>query len=61
MDQFTFNIGASVRISVSGEEGIVKGRADYGGTRPQSYLVDYKAADGRAVSAWWDLDQLETA
>jgi hypothetical protein len=52
MKSFKFNLNASVSIAASGEAGEVVGRAEYA-VAENSYLVRYKAADGRAVEAWW--------
>lgn len=49
---FKFNLGQAVVIDCSGETGQVVGRAQYL-SGEQSYQVRYKAADGRAVEAWW--------
>ncbi len=49
---FTFDLGASVTIVASSERGEVVGRAQYAASE-DSYFVRYKAADGRAVEAWW--------
>ena len=49
---FKFNLGQAVIIECSGETGQVVGRAQYL-SGEQSYQVRYKAADGRAVEAWW--------
>lgn len=47
-----------VKSCVSDEFGEVKGRAEYS-THENSYFVHYKAADGRAVSAWFDESDLD--
>ena len=47
-----FELGCAVVIVASGEKGEVIGRAEYL-KGEDSYLVRYKAADGRAVEAWW--------
>lgn len=44
-------------IAASGEEGQCIGIAVYT-NRQTNYLIRYKAADGRAVEAWWDEDAL---
>jgi hypothetical protein len=49
---FRFILDASVAIAVSGEQGTVIARAEYLNAE-NHYLVRYKAADGRAVEAWW--------
>lgn len=52
VDSMQFNLGDAVKILESGEQGRVVGRAEYEYAEP-GYLVRYKAADGRAVEAWW--------
>lgn len=54
---FKFGITQLVQSRVSDESGEVKGRAEYS-THENSYFVHYKAADGRAVSAWFDESDL---
>jgi hypothetical protein len=58
MREFEFSLGEPVVITVSGEAGEVIGRADYAASE-DCYLVRYKAADGRAVEAWWSTGALE--
>lgn len=52
-----FCIGAAVAIEVSGEVGVVIGKAEYleGGTQ---YQVHYKDANGCAKTEWLCLTQL---
>lgn len=57
---FKFNLGEKVTVDVSGETGEVLGRAEYT-TSANNYYVRYRAADGRAVEAWWQEDALKTA
>ncbi|WP_140920813.1 hypothetical protein [Limnobaculum xujianqingii] len=57
---FKYPLGAIVKIKVSGEEGHVKGRADYAMTENQ-YYIHYQANDGRAVSVWFDESDIEPA
>lgn len=57
---FKYNLGDKVKITISGESGEVIGRAEYTATNPQ-YFVLFKAADGRAVTAWWEADFLSAA
>lgn len=54
----TPNLGDTVRINCSGETGTVIGKAEYSESNP-TCLVRYKAADGRAVEAWWQASALE--
>lgn len=60
MKKFKFDLSATVRIAASGEAGTVVGRAEYA-TSENSYLIRYKAADGRATEAWWQESALEDA
>jgi hypothetical protein len=57
MTVFKFKLGEPVKIDISGEIGQVIGRTEYVATAP-SYLVLFKAADGRAVTGWWEADFL---
>lgn len=50
---FRFQLGQQVSIAVSGEQGSIKGRAEYRASA-QQYLIHYCAADGRAVDAWFE-------
>lgn len=58
MKSFRFELGDQVAISVSGEKGQIKGRAEYQ-TAENAYLVRYVKADGCAVEAWWDETALQ--
>jgi hypothetical protein len=49
---FKFNIGDKVKLNASEEAGEVIGRAEYSYC-DNSYLIRYRAADGRAVESWW--------
>ncbi len=49
-----FALCAPVTIKVSGETGEVTARAEYASRAEPTYLVRYKAADGRATEQWWD-------
>lgn len=55
---FKFEISQLVMLRVSDEYGEVKGRAEYS-THENAYFVHYRAADGRAVSAWVDESDLD--
>ncbi|WP_254363484.1 hypothetical protein [Pectobacterium carotovorum] len=46
-----------VAVGVSGEQGNVKGRAEYE-TYPNSYYVHYLAADGKATERWFDESEI---
>jgi hypothetical protein len=56
---FKFELGQKVKVSISGEVGFVKGRAEYQHLQNQ-FFVHYKAADGRATDAWFDESELDT-
>ncbi len=54
---FEFNLGQSVKLIGSDEQGYVVGRAEYQESSP-SYFVRYRAADGRLTEAWWPASAL---
>jgi hypothetical protein len=60
MAEYRFELGEPVKIDISGETGEVIGRAEYMATSMQ-YLVLLKAADGRAVTGWWEAEFLSSA
>jgi hypothetical protein len=49
---FKFSIRQIVTIEASGEQGQVIARAEYD-EAANSYLLRYRAADGRACEQWW--------
>lgn len=51
-NNFVFDLLQYVEIDASKESGIIIARAEYA-TSENSYLVRYKANDGRATEAWW--------
>lgn len=53
----SYKLGDNVELSISGEPGIVIGRAEYLHSTPQCY-VHYKQADGCATSDWFYEEQL---
>ena len=55
-----FGFDEQVRIVCSGEMGVVVGYAQFKNHTDQA-LVRYRAGDGRAVEAWWDVDALQSA
>lgn len=57
---FAFALEDHVKIKCSGEHGLVISRSDSISSEEQ-YLVRYRAADGRAVEAWWSGNALEKA
>lgn len=60
MNSFLFALKQLVVLVDSEECGTVIGRAEYS-TSQNSYLVRYKAADGRQVENWWGEDALIAA
>lgn len=58
--QFKFGLRQHLKIDASGETGEVIGRADYSYSEC-SYLLRYRAGDGRAVEAWWTESALTAA
>lgn len=58
MSNFKFELGSRVKITESGEKGVVKGRAEFTNSA-NSYYVHYTAGDGRAVSIWWEEDIIQ--
>lgn len=52
MSTFKFSMQQRVTIEITGESGVVIGRAEYSMTEP-SYYLRYQAADGRATEEWW--------
>lgn len=50
--KFMYDLSQLVKITASGETGYIKGRAEYTDDA-NGYLILYRAADGRAVTAWW--------
>lgn len=55
---FKFELGQKVKVSISGESGFVKGRAEYE-DGPNQIFIHYLAADGRAVDDWFQESELE--
>ncbi len=55
---FSFELGERVVIVPSAEGGKIVGRAEYTNSA-NSYLIRYRAADGRAVEQWWPEDALD--
>ena len=52
--------GKAVKITRSGEIGVITGFALHQRNRQPQFFVEYKAADGRAVDAWLYEDQITT-
>ncbi len=57
MAEFKFELAQRASIVESGENGEIVGRAEYK-KAPNSYLLRYKAGDGRAVESWWAEDAI---
>ena len=60
MQLFKFGIRQIVKIQDSDETGTVIGRAEYSASE-NTYLIRYRAADGRAVEVWWGESALDQA
>lgn len=54
-----FKLNQRVRIACSGEEGDIIGQAFYAFHNEASYLIRYRAADGKATEAWWSEGALQ--
>lgn len=59
MNDWIYELNERVVIAESMEKGIVIGRAEYVHSE-RHYLIRYKAADGRAVEAWWGASALNS-
>ena len=57
MGKFKLDLNQFVELSISGEMGHIKSRAE-SINHCNQYLVHYKAADGRAVENWFDEDDV---
>lgn len=56
---FKFELGDKVKLVTSDEQGEVIGRSEFSNGSCPSYLVRYKAGDGRQNEVWWNSDALE--
>ncbi len=54
---FKHELGQLVQVTISGEKGQVKGRAEYQNDANQ-YYIHYLSADDRAVNAWFEEGEL---
>ncbi|QWL96605.1 hypothetical protein IZ183_17210 [Morganella morganii subsp. morganii] len=54
---FKHELGQVVQVTISGEEGHVKARAEYH-NGPNQYLIHYLAADGRGTDGWFEEGEL---
>lgn len=57
---FKHELSQVVQVTISGEEGHIKARAEYHNGHNQ-YLIHYLAADGRAVDGWFEEGELSPA
>ncbi|MEI9716327.1 hypothetical protein [Moellerella wisconsensis] len=57
---FKHELGQAVQVTISGEEGNVKARAEYQ-DGPNQYYIHYLSADGRAQDAWFEEGELSPA
>ncbi|RQN46961.1 hypothetical protein C3451_02365 [Enterobacter sp. 301B] len=55
---FKFELGQQVTIKASGEKGTVEACAKYISSG-NSYYIHYRAADGRAVTQWFEERHIE--
>lgn len=55
---FKFQLGQTVKLAMSDEQGVIRSRAEHVTGEPNYYLL-YKAADGRQVEGWWTETALE--
>ncbi|WP_436882789.1 hypothetical protein [Enterobacter asburiae] len=58
--KFKFELNQTVQVTISGEEGHIKARAEYT-TSGNHYFIHYLAADGRATDRWFEESELTTA
>ena len=56
-----FNIGSFVIVSLTGQKGIVIGRAEYDNVFPNSYWVQYVSGEGNLAKSWFDEQDLTEA
>ncbi|MBW5406392.1 hypothetical protein ACISK3_07925 [Morganella morganii] len=57
---FKHELGQVVQVTISGEEGHIKARAEYH-NGPNQYLIHYLAADGRGTDGWFEEGELSPA
>jgi hypothetical protein len=58
MSRWEFELNQNVALSLSGEKGIVVGRAEYVNA-PNSYRVRYVDAHGCQQCEWFDADSIK--
>ena len=56
---FKHELSQVVQVTISGEEGYVKARAEYH-NGPNQYLIHYLAADGRGTDGWFEEGELSS-
>ncbi|EKB01402.1 hypothetical protein [Proteus mirabilis] len=54
---FKHELGQVVQVTISGEEGHIKARAEYNNS-PNQYLIHYLTADGCGVDGWFEEGEL---
>ncbi|CAI1121811.1 Uncharacterised protein [Serratia liquefaciens] len=54
---FEFELNQPIVVLVSGEQGFIKGRAEYTSSE-NSYLVHGVSADGKAFTVWFNEEDL---
>lgn len=55
--KFKYELSQAVKVTISGEEGHIKARAEYT-TSGNHYFVHYLTADGRATDSWFEESEL---
>lgn len=56
---FKFELKENIIIKISDERGIIIARGEFSNGGQNSYNVHYQAADGRAVTNWFDESMIE--
>ena len=49
-----FAIGDAVVVKVTGQKGLVVGRAEYDNVYPNSYWLQYQSGEGNLAKTWFD-------
>ncbi|WP_323085408.1 hypothetical protein [Providencia alcalifaciens] len=57
---FEHELGRAVQVTISGEKGHIKARAEYSSGTNQ-YLIHYLTADGRGLDGWFEEGELSLA
>ncbi|HGJ5858072.1 hypothetical protein [Arsenophonus nasoniae] len=58
---FKHELGQVVQVTISGEEGHIKGRAEYTNMSNKYYYLHLLTADGHAFDRWFDESDLSPA